>query len=456
MNLSLKVVKKPLKKSVKKSTAEQDNALIPQRKLRHWIKHNQNVLFEGKHGVGKTSIILDAWQKAGLKYAYFSGATMDPFIDFVGVPVKVINSKTGESSIELIRPKHLPRDVQALFFDEFNRTHKKVRNAVMELLQFKTINGKPISKDLRMIWAAVNPDNEQGDNDYDTDRLDPAQRDRFQVHQSIPYLCDLSYFTKKFGEEVARKAIQYWNQLPDEARDRVSPRRLDYALEAWKRGGDVRDVLPLEANPGQLSKMLEHKGTTLDGLVKKQDPDEYEKFWKDENNYNLFHAEMLNTQRYHVFIPWLPKEKIAVLLSGKQTGPRMRAAMHSLYRKMKSVRQVFNPILESIVNAGQGSSFTIKWCNRMLRRFKLPKPKPVSPVPGSMVAPKGLGLIPSFIRELMNQTHTADSLRAKFSNREFTTLREKKVERWCKRHGYKFSRVVGNNGETEYSIGVRP
>ena len=43
--------------------------------------------------------------------------------------------------------------------DEFSRAHKKVRNAVMELIQFKSINGRKF-KNLKIVWAAINPDDD--------------------------------------------------------------------------------------------------------------------------------------------------------------------------------------------------------------------------------------------------------------------------------------------------------
>lgn len=431
-----------------KTTKKMESALISETKLSYWIKNRLNVLFEGDHGVGKTSIILEAWKKAGLKYAYFSGATMDPFIDFVGVPVKVTNSKTGLSSIELIRPKHLAGDVQAIFIDEFNRTHKKVRNAVMELLQFKTINGKPISKDLRIVWAAVNPDNENGENDYDTDRLDPAQRDRFQVQQQIPYLCDLAYFTKKYGEKVARTAIQYWNALHEKVRKQVSPRRLDYALELWTKKGDIRDALPLEANPGQLIQLLGHKGTSLDGLLKK--PGEWEKFWADENNYNLFVGNMVDTPRYHVFFTSLPKEKVVVLLSNKAYRVKFQKAVQALVRKSVTPRKFFNPIFEEILKAGQ-SGYLATWCKKMLKRYKLPKSKVA--VAGTFKVPTGKGCIPSFIRAMTDPngiTHSA--LAKKFPQWKFTVRRAKMVADWVKKHGGECQIQNPNSGDPVYRV----
>ena len=93
-----------------------------------------------------------------------------------------------------------------------HNSHKKVRNAVMELMQFKSINGKKF-KNLRIVWAAINPEDED---EYDVERLDPAQKDRFHISLDIPYKPDLDYFTRVYSEDTARAAISWWNELPDE------------------------------------------------------------------------------------------------------------------------------------------------------------------------------------------------------------------------------------------------
>src|SRR5574339_183824 len=95
------------------------------KKLDFWIKNNYNVLFKGKHGVGKTTSVLEAFNKSGLKWMYFSASTMDPFCDFVGIP-KEVKDENGNSYLDLIRPRQFQNDeVEALFFDEFNRAPKK-------------------------------------------------------------------------------------------------------------------------------------------------------------------------------------------------------------------------------------------------------------------------------------------------------------------------------------------
>ena len=77
--------------------------------LSFWIKNNYNVLFRGKHGVGKTATVLEAFNSHGLKWQYFSASTMDPCVDFIGVPKEKTDEK-GNSYLDLVRPKHFQED----------------------------------------------------------------------------------------------------------------------------------------------------------------------------------------------------------------------------------------------------------------------------------------------------------------------------------------------------------
>ena len=206
--------------------------MITDAKLKFWIDNNLNVLFVGEHGVGKTARVKEAFNQAGLKWLYFSASTLDPWVDFIGIPKEAQDEK-GNKYIELIRPRPFAEDeVEAIFLDEFNRSPKKVRNAVMELLQFKSINGKKFNN-LRIVWAAINPDDVKiegsDDFEYDVEKLDPAQKDRFEVHVDVPFKPDKGYFIKKFGEDICENAIDWWNDLDQKSRRNVSPSR--YTVE---------------------------------------------------------------------------------------------------------------------------------------------------------------------------------------------------------------------------------
>lgn len=278
--------------------------------INFWIKNNLNVLIFGRHGVGKTSIMLDGFKRNNVKFLQFSAATMDPWVDFVGVPQKSEDEKG--SYLELIRPKAFRDDeVEALFFDELNRSHKKVRNAVMELIQFKSINGKSFPK-LRMIWAAVNPDD---DNDlkYDVEKLDGAQEDRFQVHIEIPYKPYAPYFREKYGKEATQSLINWWHDLPEGLKLQVSPRRLEYALQMYKAGGRLEHVLPPASNVSKLEYSLIN-GWPLETYRKLRAAGNEEKLrsWLgDENNYSAVKDSIISKPEDALHL--LPEEKICSL-----------------------------------------------------------------------------------------------------------------------------------------------
>lgn len=205
------------------------------------IENNFNVLLSGKHGVGKTSLVIDAFNRHDIRFLYFSASTMDPFVDFVGVPKEMEDSDTGEKYLGFIRPKQIDDSVEALFFDEYNRSPKKVRNAVMELIQFKSINGRKFPN-LKYVWTAINPDDDD-DSTYDVEILDPAQRDRFHMQIDVPYDVSLPYFSSSYSD-VGLYAAEWWKSLSDKQQRQCSPRRLETAVKAYSLpGGNARQIL---------------------------------------------------------------------------------------------------------------------------------------------------------------------------------------------------------------------
>lgn len=290
-------------------------------KLDFWIRNNYNVLIKGLHGTGKTTRVISAFERNNLKWKYFSTSTLDPWVDFVGVP-KEVKDENGNSYLDLIRPKHFANDeVEAIFLDEYNRSSQKVRNATMELIQFKSINGKKF-KNLRFVWAAINPDKDESDEDsqeYDVDKLDPAQQDRFEIHVEVPYKPDLTYFKNKYGSDVAGAAVDWWNDLSLKESLGVSPRRLDYALDVYIKNGDLRDVLP--AKSINVSKLITELGNgsfrrKLNEIFKTKDVPAASEFINDENSYtNTIKYILSDRELLEFFVPLIPEEKQCLLIS---------------------------------------------------------------------------------------------------------------------------------------------
>ena len=212
--------------------------------IRTCMSQGLNLLSVGYHGVGKTQMVLEEAKSLGLKMKYYSSSTLDPWSDLVGIPVPVDakgNSKRDGKELQFIRPTDV-EDAEIMFFDELNRAHPKVINAVLEAIQFHSINGKPLPQ-LKMVWAAINPP----DDIYDVNELDPVVVDRFHVHLQVPAKPSVSYYTKKAGisPHVAKALVMWWHRdLDDSLRQMVSPRRLEYMGQNYSRGLDLRYSMP--------------------------------------------------------------------------------------------------------------------------------------------------------------------------------------------------------------------
>lgn len=247
--------------------------------LKKYCDEQYNVLLSGKHGVGKTAIVKEIFnEKFGehnVKWKYFSASTLDPWVDFIGIPKNYTNAD-GKEVFSIIPPEHFTgdEDIKAIFIDEINRADDKTLNALMELIQFKSINGRKF-KNLKVIWAAENPADDDH-NDYAVRELDPAQRDRFQVQIKVPYKLNEEYFTNLFGSTTFGIARSWWDSGKKEDRkQKISPRKLEDILTAHMRGHNISDFTTLvdledlKLNLASVSKFDFYKSIATSGDVTK-------------------------------------------------------------------------------------------------------------------------------------------------------------------------------------------
>ena len=324
---------------------------LSEAKLEFWAKNKYNVCLAGRHGVGKTgqvkSLFNRLYGELGTGWLYFSAPTMDPWVDFVGVP-KEKTAEDGTSYLGLVRPEVFARDqVKAIFLDEYNRSQKKVKNAVMELIQFKSINGHKFHN-LEVIWTAINPLEEEEGMSYDVEELDPAQLDRFHVYVEVPYAASKPYFVNKFGKEYGAAAVEWWNGLNKETKDLVSPRRLDYAIDCFVKGGDVRDILDKQVNVSELLYVLSEGSIkdTLRGLVKREDKEAATVKLQDENFYTLaIKVIMKDHDLIKFFIPLMPDEKFSALI-GKTPKKKVEEVL-GLFNNSMEIREKVDPIINT-------------------------------------------------------------------------------------------------------------
>lgn len=196
-----------------------------------------NVLFIGEHGVGKTEVVRQVAEQLGIDVAYYSCATMDPYTDFVGIPHPVPLVQNGEVvrhadgrdkfDLEQVRP-HRIDEAELIFLDELNRADDKVLNAVLELVQFRSINGEHLPK-LKCVWAAINPPQD----DYHVNELDPALVDRFDVYREIKAAPTVSYLQTKMSKPIAQALVQFWNDHQEEMKRHAASNKKDFKRMAF-------------------------------------------------------------------------------------------------------------------------------------------------------------------------------------------------------------------------------
>ncbi len=121
-------------------------------KLAYWPTHRLNVLFRGRHGVGKTEIVQQAFERAGLRWRRFSSS-------------KVKLEEIFEDAA-----------VEALFFDDLERLPRKVRSMVLDLVR----NGSERLPCLKIVWAAVSVAEDDVD-EFEVESVEP-----FDVTVEVP------------------------------------------------------------------------------------------------------------------------------------------------------------------------------------------------------------------------------------------------------------------------------
>lgn len=296
---------------------------INKKMVGEWVDHGLNVLLIGEKGVGKTQISREvAIEKFGAEnVVYCSAPTLDPFLDLIGVPKEeVVN---GDSTLKYIRPKRMHNDIKALIIDELNRApHRKILDALMELIQFRSINGVKFEK-LQTIIACINPPSETDDDaefNYNVIQLDPAHMDRFHIIVQVPHEPDKTYFVSKFGNN-GQVIIDWWQRLEQAQKMTVSPRRLEMALDMYAKGVNLEYALPTSVNTSDLIKSLgsDELEKLHRELLNKPTLAAIKKAVKNLPYWNKYSEIVMNNPNMWRFFEAFPEEQIGKLLDGNES-----------------------------------------------------------------------------------------------------------------------------------------
>lgn len=248
--------------------------------LLKYAEWNKNVLLVGGAGVGKTTMVRMAAEKLDIKLKYYSAATLDPWADLVGIPVPTEDRK----ELTFVKPEDIS-GAEMIFFDELNRAHAKVQDAVLEIIQYRSINGDPL-QNLKMCWAAINPPNDG----YNVTDMDAALRDRFHVQLEVPPCISTKYLIDQgYDRDIVKKAYSWYkDRLNDDMKGIVTPRRLEYMIDIAQKDPElIDDVLPWNANNIPTVYLKQALAGETVGKIDRNDlrnnPDKYIKKLKDED-----------------------------------------------------------------------------------------------------------------------------------------------------------------------------
>lgn len=138
----------------------------------------QNIMIAGKHGIGKSQIVKEFFERRGKKVVtFFCSQASDPG-DIIGLPH--LNEVTGQTEFAL--PWWFPVDGQpvVLFLDVLNRARPEILQVVMDLTLNRKLAGKCLPEGSQII-SAINDGDE-----YQLTDLDPALVSRFNVYRFSP------------------------------------------------------------------------------------------------------------------------------------------------------------------------------------------------------------------------------------------------------------------------------
>jgi len=263
---------------------------IRNEKLKFWASNRKHLLMLGYSGVGKTAMTMAFFKENGLSFDTNVAQWSIPLLDFVGTK---------------------PTEASVLFFDNLN--DQTALQAANEIIALRRWRGQEISP-AACVWGCYTTAyDDVKENSVDT----PATLEgRFEVVVAIPTRVDLDWFTERFGKTMAFSALTWWDNLPYEEKMKVTPRRLEQALQMYLDKGDIRDVLPMTCNASYLMAAISSGpiADKLDELIATNNVAEAAIQASSFHIGNAWNHICAKPERMDFFLPLIPYEKLLTQL----------------------------------------------------------------------------------------------------------------------------------------------
>lgn len=195
----------------------------------------------GEPGIGKTAVIEYLCELLGFRCVMLLAAQMSP--EDVTVAMPFYSEKLGRKALYSLLYGEMSTDrPKIVVIDDLGRAHPSVNNILMELLQQKSIGGKPIPK----VAAMIVTDNPQDDLTGSLSTMDLAVADRcatwLVTAADTPWPWALA---SKFPELDLTKLVESYFKLTTEVRRVLSPRVLEWMITLGQESLPLMWALPI-------------------------------------------------------------------------------------------------------------------------------------------------------------------------------------------------------------------
>jgi hypothetical protein len=193
----------------------------------------------GKHGIGKTELILALAQEKDWPCRVISPAQFEEMGDLIGLPY-LEQQEDGRAISRFAPPEWIPREdgPGILLIDDFNRADDRILRGLMALWQERRLSSWALPKDWYLLLTG-NPEGQQ----YSVTPVDEATISRM-LHLELVFEVD-SWAKWAETEGIPQKAIDFVRQHPESIDgEQTTARTLTFLFRLWQQYGQ-----PMPSDP---------------------------------------------------------------------------------------------------------------------------------------------------------------------------------------------------------------
>ena len=227
----------------------------------------RQLLLWGHAGLGKSELCEQVANELNIPFVATNLSTLEA-PDLQGLPLIKDNMTT------YARPGLLPQGERGIWLlDEINRAPLEIRQALMQLLTTRTVNGHKLGESWLIVAAGnLSDDNQQ----YSVDELDPALEDRFAHYRLVPQMKTVvKYLKDKHGmEHLGVRWLSSDNSIVSVSGRGASPRSFDAMCKALTYCPDVDPYLVISGEMGRTA------AASFQGWYKSPESVAFDDIWK--------------------------------------------------------------------------------------------------------------------------------------------------------------------------------